>query len=148
MLVHQEKTISVPVICSKEQRTPSKFTISLNPCKTPVEPKTPSKSAISINSCKTPVQPQKATFMPFKNCKDIPVYFLPSPPTTPSHTLVAPKQQPLILQFSHNNKNNDLSDTSDVKNNDLSESSKSELSPLSLMNLVHLDVEQRSRLSA
>ena len=54
-----KKTISLPVTCSKEQETTSKFTVSLNPCKTPLEPKTPSKMAISISSCKTPVELKK-----------------------------------------------------------------------------------------
>ena len=126
-----KKTISLPVTCCKEQETTSKFTVSLNPCKTPLEPKTPSKMAISISSCKTPVELKKTTFMPLKKYKDIPARFVQSPVATPNHTLVAPKKQPHTLQFSHSNKNNDFSDKSDVQNN-VSESSKSELSPFGL----------------
>ena len=91
MVVHQKKTISVPVSCSREPKTPAKSAISLNLSKTPEEPKTPSNSAIVIKSYKTPDQPNKATFMPFKQYKDIPTCSLRSPLTTPSHTLVAPK---------------------------------------------------------
>ena len=122
-----KKTISVPVSCSREPKTPAKSAISLNPSKTPEEPKTPSNSAIVIKSYKTPDQPNKATFMPFKQYKDIPTCSLRSPLTTPSHTLVAPKRKQQIFQFSQNNKNN-VSNTPDVKNN-LSESFNSELSP-------------------
>ena len=117
--------------CCKEQETTSKFTVSLNPCKTPLEPKTPSKMAISISSCKTPVELKKTTFMPLKKYTDIPARFVQSPVATPNHTLVAPKKQPHTLQFSHSNKNNDFSDKSDVQNN-VFESSKSELSPFGL----------------
>ena len=88
MILGNQIKVSLPESFSKETKTDSKSAISIQTCKTAVKPE------ISIISCKTPVQPNKTTLMPIKNCEDIPAHFFQSPPSTPTHTLVAPKWQP------------------------------------------------------
>ena len=85
MILGNQIKVSLPESFSKETKTDSKSAISIKTCKTAVKPE------ISIISCKTPVQPNKTRLMPIKNCEDIPADFFQSPPSTPTHTLVAPK---------------------------------------------------------
>ena len=99
MILDNQIKVSLPESSSKETKTDSKSAISTQTCKTPV------KHKISIISCKTPVQPNKTMLMPIKNCEDIPAHFFQSPPSTPTHILVAPKRQPHYI-FSIMVKNN------------------------------------------
>lgn len=97
-----KKTVSLPVNCSKEPETPSKSTISIQTCETPVEPKTSPNSANSMREFNVNWKPK---FNQRKQCschskltKMFQCILYQSPPNTSGHTLVALKDNHIIVK--------------------------------------------------